>query len=81
MEKEVSMETNTASPFPYVRDFGQVISATVEFIRQHISSLYKILLNCFEKMLKSSEISKEKSIKIFCVLTEYSIKTNLIIDL
>lgn len=43
MEKEVSMETNTASPFPYVRDFGQVISATVEFIRQHISSLYKIL--------------------------------------
>ncbi len=37
------METNTASPFPYVRDFGQVISASVEFIRLHFSSLYKIL--------------------------------------
>lgn len=43
MEKEVSMETNIASPFPYVRDFGQVISATVEFIREHFFSLYKIL--------------------------------------
>ncbi|HRK59613.1 MAG TPA: hypothetical protein PLI74_08220 [Candidatus Kapabacteria bacterium] len=37
------METNTASPFPYVRDFGQIISVTIEFIRHHFSSLYKLL--------------------------------------
>ena len=50
------MENNVQSPFPYVRDFGQIISATIEFIRMHFSQLYKVLFICIAPIAAVSGI-------------------------
>jgi len=50
------MENNIQSPFPYVRDFGQIISATIEFIRMHFSQLYKLLFICIAPIAAVSGI-------------------------
>lgn len=50
------MENNIQSPFPYVRDFGQIISATIEFIRMHFSQLYKVLFICIAPIAAVSGI-------------------------
>lgn len=37
-------EVSTQSPFPYVRDMGQTITASLDFVRRNFKNLIKILL-------------------------------------